>query len=566
MATGTEGGTPPSGTSTPNTTSNRRNNKKNNKGGNKKPSQTKFKGAVEKLATIGLKNDVYHTDNFLSFQRGIIQHVLSTFDNPGDIEYLPRELQNPMPRLMKDMPTLKKLKVDTGIDPSITDDELTADDQLLVEELKSLLVSERKGFVTRKATLQSNLPKLYGLIWGQCTPGVQQDIRNLPDYSDKSDKHDCLWLLNHLKQAAAGTDDTQQPILVFLRSFRLLITTRQNEQDTLQDFTDKIESRFQAFKLLGGDLCPSVLVSAEKSTDGSYLTAKEANARVEEKILAMITIEGAMDSRYSSLKRMLANQMVQGTDQYPESRSKAQTLLSKYVPDKPVKAKDSKQKPKDNNRPTEENGVDTNTPADTNPNDTDTGDVNVSFHQRAEPIDGPPVAGTNGEIIDGRTCFACGHPGHLASFCPNIGFQGVQHAFIQDINTDSGDIISINWILLDTGSTFSSFCNGAMLSSVTSCAPMTSYTNGGQLTYIKKGAINILPKVDGYFNRSAIANILSIKDVVKIYRVTMDTKDDNSILIHTPDTIWKFIGVGNGLYYIDITDLDNHKTNNDIIS
>ena len=159
-----------------------------------------------------------------------------------------------------------------------------------------------------------------------------------------------------------------------------------------------------------------------------------------------------------------------------------------------------------------------------------------------------------------------GHPGHLASFCPNIGFQGVQYTFLQELNTTRGEIISVNWILLDTGSTFSSFCNGAMLSSIKSCAPMTSYTNGGQLTYLKKGSISILPKVEGYFDNSAIANILSIKDVVGMYRVTMDTDAENSIFIHTPDTIWKFIGVGNGLYYVDITDLDRHTTTNQALT
>jgi len=106
----------------------------------------------------------------------------------------------------------------------------------------------------------------------------------------------------------------------------------------LQDFTDKIESRLQAFKLLGGDLCPNVLVAVEKSItkpDGSSFSTTEANARVEEKLLVMLTIGGAADAIYSSLKRMLANQMVQGLDAYPDSRSKAQTLLSKYVTDKP---------------------------------------------------------------------------------------------------------------------------------------------------------------------------------------------------------------------------------------
>ena len=109
------------------TTSN--NNKKfhtrGSKGGNKTSSQSnknnKFKGAVEKLATIGLKDDLYQTDNFLMFQRGLVQYVLANFDNPGDIVYLPRELKNPMPRLMTEMPTLRKLKIDAGTDPSIAD-------------------------------------------------------------------------------------------------------------------------------------------------------------------------------------------------------------------------------------------------------------------------------------------------------------------------------------------------------------------------------------------------------------------------------------------------------------
>ena len=80
----------------------------------------------------------------------------------------------------------------------------------------------------------------------------------------------------------------------------------------------------------------------------------------------------------------------------------------------------------------------------------------------------------------------------------------------------------------------------------------------------KKGQISLLPKIEGYFDNGAIANILSLKDVVGMYRVTMDTEVENSILIHTPDTVWKFIGIGNGLYYIDITDLDMHKSNHAI--
>ena len=51
--------------------------------------------------------------------------------------------------------------------------------------------------------------------------------------------------------------------------------------------------------------------------------------------MATLTIKGAMDNKYASLKRNLDNQMVHGLDQYSTTCSQAKTLLSKYVPDKP---------------------------------------------------------------------------------------------------------------------------------------------------------------------------------------------------------------------------------------
>lgn len=210
-------GTAGSGTTaTSSSSTSRRTSKHRGKGGKGTNASTpnttkKFKGEVDSLATIGLKDDIVQTDNFLIFQRGITQYILSNFQNPGDIVPLARDLSNPMPRLMRNMPTLPKLMRDYGMDPSVSDADRSADDQAIVNELKTLLDTERKSFVTRKAALESNLPKLFGLIWGQCTPTLQQDIRNLPDYGVKADRHDCLWLLEHLKKCTAGTDNTQHP-------------------------------------------------------------------------------------------------------------------------------------------------------------------------------------------------------------------------------------------------------------------------------------------------------------------------------------------------------------------
>ena len=61
------------------------------------------------------------------------------------------------------------------------------------------------------------------------------------------------------------------------------------------------------------------------------VSVEEAQTAVEEKIMAILTIEGANDTKYGAVKRYLANQMVHGVDVYPDTKSQAQILLSKYV-------------------------------------------------------------------------------------------------------------------------------------------------------------------------------------------------------------------------------------------
>ena len=73
-----------------------KNNKNNNK--NKLP---KFKGQNTTLATLGLTTDTYKTDSFIAFQSSIKQEVLTNFDNGGDIAIVVRDLEDPLPRLMK---------------------------------------------------------------------------------------------------------------------------------------------------------------------------------------------------------------------------------------------------------------------------------------------------------------------------------------------------------------------------------------------------------------------------------------------------------------------------------
>ena len=52
-----------------------------------------------------------------------------------------------------------------------------------------------KQFVPREYLLRSNMEKLHGILWGQCSSAIQATIKGINEYEDKSDDFDPIWLL-----------------------------------------------------------------------------------------------------------------------------------------------------------------------------------------------------------------------------------------------------------------------------------------------------------------------------------------------------------------------------------
>jgi hypothetical protein len=70
---------------------------------------------------------------------------------------------------------------------------------------------EAIDYVKRMRVLRNNLPKLYRLLWGQCTPGLQSELHGHSNYKTKSDTFDCLWLVTELKLTSSGFAHTANP-------------------------------------------------------------------------------------------------------------------------------------------------------------------------------------------------------------------------------------------------------------------------------------------------------------------------------------------------------------------
>ena len=123
----------------------------------------------------------------------------------------------------------------------------------------------------------------------------------------------------------------------------------------------------------------------EKREDSTLNTA-QAKINVENKLLGVMIIKAANNKKYAELKCLLHNSMSEEHNRYPEDRSRARMVLSKYKP------------PSGNNR----RNIRDNRNGTPDEETSNLGDI--SFYQRAAPVEGSPIANTNEHIEEPITC------------------------------------------------------------------------------------------------------------------------------------------------------------------
>jgi len=94
--------------------------------------------------------------------------------------------------------------------------------------------------------------------------------------------------------------------------------------------------------------------------------------------------------------------------------------------------------------------------------------------------------------------------------------------------------ISNSWILLDSQSTVDVFSNHKLLSNIRDARhSLTLYCNAGKATITKKGDLKGYGMV--WYYPDGIANILSLYNVQKKYKVTYDSAKGNGFVVHKAD-------------------------------
>ena len=463
-------------------------------------------GVILTLKSEKLANKVA----FTTFIDKMKNYVLTEFEDGKDMMPILEHLTDPKDRVLKEEPT-----------------ELTPEEAK--SEVKRWIKQEKvKQYIKRLNSLDSNKKKLYALIWGQITTGLQEALKGEDEFSFKDSSFDCIWLLEKVKLVSSGIDTKANKYCTLVQALTSFCTIRQGATESNDSFRKRIDSSALTLSLSGGNhmlWSPELIRPADSSGIPTDIEVDKEMATFK----AMVMILRADAGRFSELQATLFEGVYKGRDEFPITVTAAYDLLqhiSGDITSYTTPLRNGRSRFRRNRRL-----------------------ANFTFTQTSDP---KVVPGNDSRVYPHITCRNCHLPGHYANQCPSKKNITLAHF---SLTQKKMELINKNWLLLDTCSTISVCCNPNLVNNIKPCPPgheVTVVTNGGAQSFEKEATLNIL-SIRVHFNHDSLANILSLSDVANLpgARLTMDSQVERAIILHLNQEEIKFLECSDGLYYWD---------------
>jgi len=168
--------------------------------------------------------------SFEKFQEKLKVYVLKNFHKGQDVIKLIMDLEDPLPDF------------ESNNAPTDLPENETSTAKI---ELRKLRL---KRYLDREELLTGNIVKLYGIIYGQCTPALKSTVKGDVEYAAKSSTFDTLWLLEKLKAITAGVDTKSNPALTLHEQILTFFTMHQGSTESDDNYLTKFSEKAKKFR------------------------------------------------------------------------------------------------------------------------------------------------------------------------------------------------------------------------------------------------------------------------------------------------------------------------------
>lgn len=377
---------------------------------------SKFEGHEPKLkGHIFDCRDFKTVEAFYKTMDEILQHIQTDFKQGEEVVRLLR--------------VGKKLELTTFLGARPTD---TTNPEYEIE--KDIYSYEIKSYVESKTVFESNLKKAYGLIYGQCSPNLDQNLQTQQNWEDIDSRADVLGLMDMMKSLIFKYDDNKHPYHSLSKAVVDFHWLYQKDNQRDEDFLKEFKAAYEVVHLNGGllgghptlimrklheakrpfaeydasiwtpepsdvdyaggrassrvPLLPNIMGKKMVDEDVTPKELKRAVDEAEESFLAMCLLCQANKERHGHIMTHLKNAFTLGNDKFPETVTEAYNLL--------LHMKNSNNTSHGGYR---NSGGNDGLTFVTHGNGGDDDDSVKPWHSE-------------------MTCYNCGERGHVAKFCP----------------------------------------------------------------------------------------------------------------------------------------------------